>query len=466
MKSKIVIPFLLFFLGGWMASVKNGYANKKESMKTWVNVGGVESILAEKHDQPLVSFIITFPFGAYTDPDDKGGLTNLLGEMLMRGTVRKSREEIENTLDFLGANLDIDAGSHSLMVIGKVLSRNLDQLFSLVIEILTEPTFPEEELNKVREQIIAQLYLRLEDDAQLARQKFMENLYEGHPYSRDPVGTLASLKVIKKEDIENHYKTYLHRGGLLVGTAGDVTKPKLEDLIHKLVKVLPEGKADPKVRSFEKKLEGIEIILIDKPERTQTQFIIGHPGIDARDRDFFPLNIFVTAFAGHMFQAQYMQEIRVKRGWAYGAYGSVDARRDGGAFYLYTFPKNADTLPALKLSLELLDKAVHGNGVTDESLEFAKKHLSRSFPFLIDIPEKVISQAIVQKLLGRSDDYLEKYVGNIQAVTPAQARAAAKKHLSTKDLEIVMLCTAKEFQKTIGKELLAKSVKVVPFDQL
>jgi zinc protease len=166
-----------------------------------------------------------------------------------------------------------------------------------------------------------------------------------------------------------------------------------------------------------------------------------------------------------MFEATYMQEIRVKRGWSYGAYGSIDARRDGGSFYLYTFPKNTDTLPALSLSLELLQKAIDG-GVTDAQIEFAKKFVTRSFPFLVDTPDKVVGQRIYHRILGRPDDYLEKYVSNVESVTPAEARKAAKKNLTTENLDIVILCTAKDFETTIGKALNAKSVRVVPYDQM
>jgi zinc protease len=90
----------------------------------------------------------------------------------------------------------------------------------------------------------------------------------------------------------------------------------------------------PKLPFKARSSEGLDIVLIDKPELTQTQFFIGHSSITSTHEDLIALDMFATAFAGSMFQAKYMQEIRVKRGWSYGAYGSIDARRDAGAFYL------------------------------------------------------------------------------------------------------------------------------------
>jgi zinc protease len=322
------------------------------------------------------------------------------------------------------------------------------------------------EIDKLREETIAKLHLRLEDDADLTRMKLFENLFAGHPYGRTQDGTLASLRSLTRADISDYFKTHLHHGGMLLGASGDITRERLNELARKLVGALPKGKATELVVPFTAKLKGLDVILVDKPERSQSHFFIAQPGIHARDKDYFPLNVFMTAFAGGLFQAQYMQEIRVKRGWAYGASGRSDARRDGGGIWLYTYPKTADTIAAIKLSLDLLEKAVNGDGLSDDAIEFSKKYLARSFPFLIDVPDKVISERIYQKIVGQGDDFLETYVSRIEAVTSAQARAAAKANLSSKNVRIVMLCTAKDFEKTIGKELGATSVKVVPYNRL
>jgi zinc protease len=435
------------------------------SIPTWVQVDGVDTILAEKHDRPIVNLNLTFGVGSASDPDGKEGLANLMGEMLLRGTRSHTREEIENMLDYLGATLEVSTGFHSTTVEGQVLTRNLEPLVALMVELLSEPVFPDGELRKLKEETTAQLYLRLEDDAGLARLNFNRAVYSGHPYARDPIGTLKSIEAIGREDVAGLFGKWIHRGGMLVGAAGDISRPTLDGIVRKIVGKLAAGETKGPVEPFRGRVEGRNVLLVDKPERTQTQFVIGHPGIDAKDPDFFPLSVFVTAFSGHMFQATYMQEIRVKRGWSYGAYGSIDARRDGGSFYLYTFPKVADTIPALQLSLDLLDKAIAGN-VTDAQIDFAKRFITRSFPFLVDTPEKVIGQRIYQRLLGRPADYLEKYVGMVEAVTPAAARAAAKKRLSSGNLEIIIVCTASDFAKTVGPAVGARKVETIPYDRM
>lgn len=435
------------------------------ALPQWHHVENIETVLVAKHDLPLVRLHVSLPFGSEADADKLAGLTHFMGEMLFRGTRQRSRQELEDTLDHLGAKLSLHVGHHSFNLEGEVLTRNLDPFFSLILEVLTEPSFPEKEIQALKEQIIALLYLRLEDDAQLARRLFIESIYQNHPYGREVMGKVKTIKTFSRDNLLKHYEKELGNTNILFGASGDLTREKLTDMTHRLLRSLPKKKTTPRKQIFQSHLEGREIILIDKPERTQTQFVLGHSGLRCSNPDYYSLSVFMTAFAGHMFQAQYLQEVRVKRGWSYGAYGALDARRDGGSVYMYTFPKVTDTIPALKFSIELFEKAIHGNGLKEEALVFAKKHLIRSFPFMIEIPEKILSERIYNRRNGKPDHYLETYKEKIEAVSPAEIRAVARKYLNTENLKVTMVCTAKDFEN-IGKELNAKSVQVVPYDQI
>lgn len=432
----------------------------------WENYGdSAQVILVEKHDRPLVSWMIALRFGNYTDPQGKEGLTQFMGQMLLRGTKKRTRAQIEESLDFLGGSLDVTSGSASFVMDGEILSKNLTAFLELAIDLLTNPTFDEAEIEKQKQENLSQLELKLESDADLARRAFYKAVYGTHPYGRDSLGSKASIRSFTKADLEAHHRKYIHRDRLIIGMAGDLRPEGFRAKVKSIYDALPAGKSEPLALVPTQKVEGVNVILVDKPERTQTHFFIGHPGLSMTDPDYFPLKLFMTAFAGPMFQAQYMKEIRVTRGWSYGAYGSVDARRDGGSVSLYTFPKTQDTVPAIKLSLELLEKAARGDGLPDSSIEFARNYLSRSFPFAVDVPEKVLSEVVYNKLVGKPDDFLEKYVDKIRGITVAQARDAAKRRLNSKDVVISILCSKKDFEATIGKELGAKSVTVLPFDR-
>jgi len=430
------------------------------------HASGLETLLVEKHDSPIIKLNIIFPFGSYEDPQNKEGLINFAGDMLLRGTTEKARDQVEFSLDHLGASINVFIGFHSLVVEGRVLTKNLQPFLKLVKEILTKPAFNPTEVQKLKNEIKSDLLLRLEDDQDLAKHHFSKELFSGHLYSRDVIGTPKSVDSFNAQELPEVFKSSMNQNGMLIGASGDLTESQFEEIAHQVYDYFPKGGKQPTRSPFTTKGNGLEVVLIDKPELTQTQFFIGHSSIPSTHEDLLALDIFSTAFAGSMFQAKYMQEIRVKRGWSYGAYGSIDARRDGGAFYLFTFPKNEDTVDAISLSLDLFDQAVNGSLVDEKAFNFAKNYLTRSYPFKIDTPDKILSQKVYNKLSGRPENALETYRSRVQAIDYQTSIAAARKHLRPKDVKVIMVCTAELFKDKLTQKLSPKSLKVKKYNDL
>lgn len=437
------------------------------SIPTWKkHASGLETLLVEKHDSPIVKISIVFPFGSYEDPFHKEGLLNFAGDMLLRGTTEKTRDEIEFSLDHLGASFHILTGYHSMTVEGRVLNKNLRPFLKLMREILTKPSFVPSEVTKLKNEIKADLLLRLEDDQDLAKYHFNREIFAKHPYSRDVVGTAKSLDSIELSELPMIYKKYFSQHGMLIGASGDLTPQQFEETALEIFDFFPKSPELPTKAPFATQQKGLDVVLIDKPELTQTQFFIGQPCVSSTNEDLLALDLFSTAFAGSMFQAKYMQEIRVKRGWSYGAYGSVDSRRDGGSYYLYTFPKNEDTVDAIALSLELFDQAVNGSLVDEKAFNFAKNYQTRSFPFKVDTPEKILAQKIYNKLSNRPDDALETYRDRVKAVDYKKAIDAARKHLHPKDVKVIMVCTANLFEDKLQQRLNPQNITIKKYNEV
>jgi len=133
---------------------------------------------------------------------------------------------------------------------------------------------------------------------------------------------------------------------------------------------------------------------------------------------------------------------------------------------MYTFPATKDTIPALDLSLKLLDQAVHGDLLKDSDIEFTKNFLIGAFPFKIDTATGIVSAKLHNHFVGLPEDHIETYLKRVAAITPEMAKAAAKKYLNSEDVHIVVLCTANDLKAEIKDALRAKNMKVVPYDQL
>ncbi|MCB1198720.1 MAG: insulinase family protein, partial [Deltaproteobacteria bacterium] len=342
------------------------------NIPSWQKTGQFDTIMVSKKDLPMVNFIFIFPFGADRDPIEKQGLTNMTGDLLLRGCKSMNRIQIEDRLDELGGSLNIYTGFHSVSIEGQILKRNFPSMIEIVQEILSASTFAESQLEDLRNETIAQLQLRLDDDQGLAKTAFNNHLFQDHVYSREIVGNAKTLHNITSDDVKEHFKKYFTLDRIKIGFSGDVSNAMIDLSILALSKSLPEKTIPDPIQPVSVQCTGKTLIFVDKPERSQTHFYIGHPTQGLQVPHAYDFLVFKTAFAGSLFQAKYMQEIRVKRGWSYGAYGSSDHRKLASTFYLYTFPKNEDTANAIETSLKLYQQAQAGTLVEQADIDFAK----------------------------------------------------------------------------------------------
>lgn len=208
---------------------------------------------------------------------------------------------------------------------------------------------------------------------------------------------------------------------------------------------------------------GRSLVIVDKPERTQTQILVGALGTSAHDEDHVPLMVGTAVFGG-TFTSRLMREVRSKRGWSYGASARLNVERARHAFTMWTFPAATDAGKCLALELGLLEKLVTG-GVSAKEVAFVKRYLVRSHAFEIDTPQKRMHQALDTHLLGLPADYHTGYVPKVLATSHDAVNAALARRIHTKDLGIVVVGTAKEIRDDLEKAIpdLAR-VSVVPFD--
>jgi zinc protease len=208
---------------------------------------------------------------------------------------------------------------------------------------------------------------------------------------------------------------------------------------------------------------GRRLLFVDKPERTQTQILIGGIGSHPSDADHFALTIANTVFGG-TFTARLTQEVRAKRGWSYGAYSSLGYDRRRQAFSMWTFPKAEDAAACIQLELELLQQWWQ-SGITEEEFVWAKRYLVQSQAFARDTATKRIGLRLDEILNDLPPGHHDEFVPKIEAVTLEQANAAVRDRISLEHLSVVVLGT----HAAIGEEVRKAvpdlvSERVVPFD--
>jgi zinc protease len=412
---------------------------------------------------PIVSVAITFRSGGAHDPAGREGLSRIVARMLRRGAQGYTSDQIEERIDALGGEFAADVSVSSSTVHFEVIRRSLDPMVDLVATLIAKPTFDERELGRLLREAEAEIVEARDSDRALASRAFRRTLFEGHPYGRRVSGTIPSLRSLGEGDVRGYYERHYGRANAIVIVSGDVTEAEGRAIADRLLAALPEGEriADPVAEP--KRRPGRHLVFVDKPDRTQTQMVIGGLGTDAHDADHIPLYVANTAFGG-TFTSRLMQEVRAKRGWSYGASSRVgyDRRRD--AFTMWTAPAATDAAACLGLELELF-QAFREGGITEEELSFVKRYLVRSHAFDIDTARKRVHQKLESELYDLPPGYHERYVDHVEAVTRDAAGASVRDRLSQEDMVIGVVGTYAEIGKAIEKAIpnLAGTT-VAPFD--
>ena len=425
--------------------------------------GGAVAFLVESHELPLVDISISFRSGSAAEPDAKVGLTRLFARMLRRGAAGRSSDDIEAMIDRLGGELSADVSASSINIHVQVIRRNLEPFVALVKDLLTKPTFAEDELARLRREAVAEVIEARDHDKSVASRFFRRAVFGNHPYGRGTAGTTKTIPAITRDDIVATHALHFRRGNVVLGIAGDVTEAEARKIILPLATALPEGGPVVDVTPEPTFPKGRRLVFVDKPARTQTQILIGSLGTHAKDSDHTPLHVANTVFGG-TFTARLMKEVRSVRGWSYGASSRlpIDRRRD--SFSVWTFPAATDAAPCLALEISMLDDLV-GKGITDAELAFAKSYLVESYAFDIDTPFKRVRQAVDEDLYGLPTDYHTGYTKHVQAVTRDQANAALKARLSADDFVVIVVGTAADIKDPIAKAIPGlASTEVVAYD--
>ncbi len=412
---------------------------------------------------PFVSVVLTFRSGSVHDPDLQLGLSRLSARMLRRGCEGYSKERIEETIDSLGGELGADTMISATTVSFEVIRRSLDPLTDLIATMLAKPTVAEEELSRLIRESKAELIESRDSDRLLCSRAFRRSFFAGHHYGRRAAGTLDTLDRIKVSDVQAFHSKHYTRKNALIAMSGDISEEEGAVIAERLLAQLPEGEVVPDPVKPPVAPKGRKLVFVDKQERTQCQMIVGSLGTHPRDPDHIPLFVANTVFGG-TFTSRLMQEIRVKRGWSYGAGSRAGFDKQRDAFTMSAAPAAADAPGCLSLMLELLSEW-RKDGITQDELDFVKKYLVRSHAFEIDTARKRVHQKLESALYDLPEGYHSQFVERVEATTLEAANAAVRERISEDDMVIGVVGTHSEIGEAMVKAVpnLAGS-EVVPFD--
>jgi zinc protease len=424
---------------------------------------GLQTYVEESAALPFVSIAVAIRSGASTDPVGKEGLTRVMVRMLRRGCRGLLSHEIEEKIDALGAEFSADVSPSVITLHADVISRSLDALVDLLATMMAEPTFDEVELGRLLRETQGEIVEARDNDRSLATRHFRRLVFEGHPYGRRLGGTIPSVLGLTRKDVVDHYRRHFVRGNVAIAFSGDVTSARAGELAERLVAGLGDGSPAGDAVGPPTTKGGRRLVFVDKPERTQTQILMGEVGSHPKDADHIALHVGTTIFGG-TFTSRMMRAIRSERGWSYGAYARLPYDRHRDAFSMWTFPAAKDAAACLELELELM-RSWRDKGITARELAFARRYLVRSHAFDVDTPQKRVHQRLDIDLFDLPADYHTHYVDHVESITLDQVNQAIQNRISTDALVVSIVGTHAEIGESVAKSIpgLTK-VEVVAYD--
>lgn len=410
---------------------------------------GLTVLLMEKRGVPLINLFAIVKTGTAADPAGEEGLASVTAGLLRKGTKTRTAQQFAADFDFIGGSFDAGAGADFSNISAEFLTKDLDRGLELFCDALLHPTFPQNEVEKILAQSLDGVKSEKDEPQSVLGLYYAGYLYGAHSYGRPSDGDEISLKRIQRDAIVKFYETNYAPGNIILGIAGEFDAAEMRKKLEEKLGSWPARTAPNTVIAVTPPEKGKRLLLIDKPDATQTYFAIGNLGTAVNDPDRVAIRVVNTIFGGR-FTSELNEALRVESGYTYGAGSFFDSHRAPGPFEIYSFTKNETTVPAIDLALQVLEK-LHKNGVTQEQLASAKSYIKGQYPPTIETSSQLVRRIVFNEFYGLGDDEVNQLEARVDAVTPEIARQVIQKHFPLENLVFVLIGKASVIGPAVKK---------------
>jgi predicted Zn-dependent peptidase len=384
---------------------------------------GLAVWLVEAHEVPLVQVDLVFLAGSGDDPAGQFGVASLTAAMLDEGAGSRSALAIADEIEFLGASLTTGSSFDASSIRLNVPVARLETALPILADVAQRPTFPQGELERLRQERLTGLLQARDDPAQVAPMAFSRVVYgNAHRYGTAAFGTEATVKAFTTADLQAFHQTMYQPSNATLIVVGDVRSDAVMPLLEKhFGGWRTAGKGARTAVAQATQVAARQVHIIDMPGAEQSQIRIGWVGVPRSTPEYFTLQVLNTILGGS-FTSRLNQNLREKNQFSYGASSRFDMRLAAGPFVAGAGVQTDKTADAVR---EFFNELNAIRKITPEELAKAKNYLALSFPSEFETVGDLsahIEDMIVYRL---PDNYFERYIANVQAVTLEQVQKAA-----------------------------------------
>lgn len=406
---------------------------------------GARVILAEKTDVPLISFMAYVRGGALTDPEGKEGLAALTAEMLRKGAGDMTAQEIAIQIDQAGAAFGMGAGMEVTWISGEFLARDEGLMVHMLRNLLRNPTFPDSEFVKLKQQSIDALRSEKDDPNNLLTEYGTAFAMAGHPYGAPVEGDEATLARITREDVLAAYRNHYGGDRLILAIVGDFSPKRMEGVLRRAFGDWGRAPGAIPAAPAPKPAAGKRVLLVDKPDATQTYFWIGNLGISRTDPARDAVDAANTALGGR-YTSLLNTALRIRSGLTYGARSRTVRLTQPGPVAITSYTKTESTQRAIDLAIETLE-GFRKMGLDSLTLNSVQSYITGLHPTGYETSDQIASSLAGLTHAGLSLSEVTGYGGRIAALDSAEVHAAIRRvYPGSEDLAFVLIGNAAEIR--------------------
>ena len=415
---------------------------------------GIEIYGIENDELPLVQFDITIPGGHLLDPKDKAGLSYLMTDLMMEGTVNKTPAELEEAIDLLGARISISSGTEEIRLTGACLAKNFTKTVALAEEILLQPRWDEKEFNRLKQSLITRLQGREANPQEIASINYNKLIYgTDHILGIPGSGTLETVNSITLDDVKQHY-TSLSPKNAVIHIAGDVSQNAAKDTFDSLANNWKSSDVEIPNVTVDTIQKGNKLYFINIPGSKQSVIYAGKIALSGNNEDYNNLD-YANEILGGGSSGRLFQTLRIEKGYTYGAYSYIRQQEHKAPFTVTTSVRANATLPSLQIISDMLKQYEDSFGVNEVETTKTKllKGSTRSYE---DLGDKLRILREMSKY-DKSSDFIEKEQQELLAMTLEDFKSIINTYINEDQMIYVVVgdkATQFDEIKKLGKEVI------------
>jgi zinc protease len=411
---------------------------------------GLTVSLMEQQDVPVINVSIILPAGAIYD-NNKAGLASLTAIALKHGTKNFTKTQLDEDLDFLGAEVNTSSTKEYASLSSNFASKDKDKVLNIIKEIVLHPVFDASEFEKEKNRLLVSLAQQKESPRAVVTAYFEKLLYGNHVYANVTNGNKETVGKLTVNDVKDFYKTNYKPDEAAISIVGDFKVKEMKATITKLFSGWEKSASKTEnlaTKPIEVPTES-SVLLVNKDDAKETTFYIGSPGVSRNNPDYVAIEVVNTLFGGR-FTSMLNDELRVNSGLTYGAGSRFNNLKNGGSFFISTFTASNTTEAAIDKALEVLKK-LHSKGIDEKALASAKNYVKGQFPPDYETTEQLADLLSQMFWYNLDKSFINNFERNVDSLDLMIANQIIANYFPKDKLQMVLIGKSEEIKKVAEK---------------